>query len=45
MLVTEYSGLEADTMPANALNLKIARASACMVLPVNDRQYLLSLQS
>ena len=44
MLETEYSGFGVNTMPADALAPKVARASADMVLVLLDRQHVLLFQ-
>ena len=47
MLETEYSsfGCNTRTLPADALAPKVAKASAGMVLAVQDRQHVLLFQS
>ena len=45
MLETEYSGFGVITTPADALDPKVARASAGMVLAVYDRQHVLLFQN
>ena len=45
MLAIEYSGFGVNTMPADALAPKVARAPAGMVLAVKDEQHLLLFQS
>ena len=45
MLKMEYSGFGVNTMPADAVAPKVARASADIVLTVQDRQYVLLFQS
>ena len=40
MLETKYSSFGVNTMPADALAPKVARASAGMVLLVYDRQHV-----
>ena len=45
MLEMEYSSFGVNTMPADALAPKLARASAAMVLAVYDRQHILLFHS
>ena len=45
MLEMDYSGFGVNTMPADALALKVARVSAGMVLAMLDRQHAFLFQS